>query len=426
MKRLIKIKWIIILSLFVSLTNYVEAQTSFIFGKQFGSDKDGTAYNPVTDQFGNVYIVGETKGDLAGIYFGKSDGFVTKFDSTGNIIWTKQFGTSEDDNFHWLAIDQRGNVYATGSTKGVINEKNFGQEDIIVVKFDTAGTIEWQRQYGTDSTDVGNTIYVDIQGNIYISGITKGAMGKSSFGMTDCIILKLDNKGNIIWSNQFGTSDDDACIGITGGIESNIYVYGYTLGDLAARNKGICDAFIGKFTDKGEQIKLFQFGTAELDIATGITIDNEKNIYVGGSTVGNYGTEHQGEGYAFLSKLKQNFELIWTRQFGINIGEFINGIGFNEQGSENIVVSGCQNWPKCQSFIRMYKKDGSLQWVGNYAAIGKNGGTCGKGICIDNKGNIYHTGYTGGNLFKSIEKPEGHDIFLIKLRIDKSQTNHSD
>jgi sugar lactone lactonase YvrE len=161
-----------------------------------------------------------------------------------------------------------------------------------------------------------------------------------------------------------------------------------------------------------------------LDILTGIAIDNEKNIYVGGSSQGNYGSKQQGEGYGFLSKLNQNFEIIWTQQFGINIGEFINGIAFNEQGSENIVVSGCQNWPKCQSFIRMYKKDGSLLWVNNYVAFGKNEGTCGKGICLDKKGNIYHTGYTGGNLFKSIEKPEGHDIFLIKLCIDKSQTNH--
>lgn len=72
----------------------------------------------------------------------------------------------------------------------------------------------------------------------------------------------------------------------------------------------------------------------------------------------------------------------------------------------------------------MYKKDGSLLWVNNYIAKGKNGGTCGKGVCIDNVGNIYHSGCTGGNLFKSINKSEGHDIFLIKLCMDKCQTFH--
>jgi hypothetical protein len=269
MKRIIKSKQIIILSLFVFLSNYAESQTSFIYGKQFGSEKDGVAYNPVVDQFGNVYIAGETKGGLAG-YFGKTDGFVTKFDSIGNLIWTKQFGTSKDDIINWLAIDVKGNLYVTGYTNGILNEKNFGNEDLFVAKFDTKGTIEWQKQYGTDSTDVGNKIYLDIQGNIYVAGSTKGSMGKTSFGKTDCIILKLDSTGNIIWTKQFGTNEHDECLGITGDIASDIYACGYTTGDLAARYKGKIDAFIGKFRDTGEQVKLSQFGTEELEILTNI------------------------------------------------------------------------------------------------------------------------------------------------------------
>jgi len=423
MKNLIKIKRIFILSLFVSFANYVYSQTNFVYGKQFGSDKESVAYNPVTDKYGNVYIAGDTKGAIAGQYFGKTDGFVSKYDSTGNILWTKQFGTSEDDKINWLALDRIGNVYVTGCTNGLLSEKNFGKEDIIVAKLDTNGNVEWQKQFGSDSTDIGNTIYVDIQGFVYVVGATKGTMDKLSFGNADCVILKLDSKGNIVWKKQFGTPKGDECQGITGD-STNIYVCGYTFGDLAAINKGSLDAFIGKFTDKGEQVKFFQFGTKGFDMASQITIDKEKNIYIGGTTIGDFGGKHQGEGDNFLSKISKDFEIMWTQQFGTNKWDGINGIALNEQVSENIVVSGCQNWPSCESFIRMYKKDGSLLWVNNYTASGKNGGTCGKGVCIDNKGNIYHSGNTGGSLFKSIDKPEGHDIFLIKLSIDKSQTNH--
>ena len=147
---------------------------------------------------------------------------------------------------------------------------------------------------------------------------------------------------------------------------------------------------------------------------------NEKNIYIGGSTSGDFGNKHLGEGDSFLSKISKDYEIIWTQQFGTNKWDGINGIALNEQISENIIVSGCQNWPSCQSFIRMYNKNGGLLWVNNYIASSKNGGTCGKGVCIDNKGNIYHLGNTGGNLFKSIEKPEGHDIFIIKLIVCKN------
>lgn len=424
MKELIKIKWIIILSLFVYLTSNVKSQTNFIYGKQYGSDKDGAAHNPVADAYGNVYIAGETQGVLSDHSFGKTDGFVSKFDSIGNIIWTKQFGTIEEDKINWLTIDQMGNLYATGYTKGVINEKNFGKEDIMVVKLDSAGNILWQKQFGTDSTDMGNKIYVDNQGNIYVAGTTKGLMDKKSFGDFDCFILKLDSKGNITWCKQFGTPAHDECRGITGDNASNIYVCGYTTGDLADKNKGKWDAFVGKFNDKGEQVKVFQFGTNEFDIATGIIVDKEKNIYVAGSTLGDFGGKQQGQGDAFISKLNQNFETIWTQQFGTTKWDGVNGIALNEQISENIVVGCCQNGPTCQSSIRMFKKDGNIISVNNYIAGGKNGGTCGQGVCIDNKGNIYQTGLTGGNLFKSINKTEGHDIFLIKLCMDESQTNH--
>jgi hypothetical protein len=418
MKYSIKIKGMFIISLFVWFTNDIDSQTNFIYGKQFGSDKDGVAFNPVTDKYGNVYIAGNTKGVLGGQSFGKTDGFVSKFDSMGNTVWTKQFGTAESDNIAWLTSDQSGNAYVTGCTNGVFGEKNFGKEDIIVVKFDTMGNIEWQKQYGSDSTDVGNVVYVDNQGNIYISAATKGTMDKLSFGGADCVILKLDRKGNIIWKKQFGTEKGDECQGITGD-STNIYVCGYTFGDLAAKNKGSLDAFIGKFTDKGEQVTVFQFGTDKFDMASHIILDKEKNIYIGGTTAGDFSGENLGEGDGFLSKFDKNYALLWTQQFGTNKWDGINGIALNEKLSGNIVVSGCQHWPTCQSFIRMYSKSGNLLWVNNYTAGGKNGGTCGKGVCIDDKGNIYHSGNTGGNLFKSIEKPEGHDIFLIKVSVCK-------
>jgi hypothetical protein len=408
------IKLIFILSLFVCFTKHAESQTNFIYGKQFGSDKDGVAYNPVADRYGNVYIAGDTKGALAGQHYGKTDGFVSKFDSTGKAIWIKQFGTVEEDNISWVALDAFGNIYVTGYTRGVAGEKHFGREDILVARLDTSGNILWQRQFGSDSTDVGNMVYVDVRGDIYITGATKGTMDNKSFGGADCVLLKLDSKGDIIWKKQFGTPKGDECQGITGD-SSNIYICGFTFGDLAAKNSGSLDAFIIKFTDQGEQIKLFQFGTNKFELASHIALDKEKNIYIGGSTGGDFNGKNLGEGDSFLSKLNKDFEMLWTQQFGTDKWDGINGIALDEKISGNIVVSGCQHWPSCESFIRMYSNDGRLLWVNNYTAGGKNGGTCGKGVCIDNRGNIYHSGNTGGNLFKEIDKPEGHDAILIKL-----------
>ena len=420
MKGMIKIKWAICLSLFVFFIKNSESQTNLIYGKQFGSDKDGFAFNPVTDNHGNLYIAGETKEVIEGHNFGETHGFISKFDSLGNAIWTKHIGTKDEDKIKWLAIDKLGNLYVTGYTKGVLSARNFGNEDIMLIKLDSNGSIQWQKQYGTDSLDMGTKIYVDNKMNIYISGKTKGSMNEKSSGKSDCILLKLGSNGNIIWTRQFGTIQDDECVGIAGDISSDIYVCGNTWGNLVSPNSGKMDAFVGKFTKNGELIKLFQFGTNDYDVATNLAVDNENKVFVVGWTMGDFGGKQQGEGDAFLSKIDKHWEINWTQQFGTNKWDGIHGIALNEEISENIIVSGCQNWPACQSFIRMYTKDGGLLSVNNYIANGKNGGTCGHAVSLDNKGNIYHTGGTGGNLFKSIDKEEGHDIFIIKLGITKN------
>ncbi len=422
MKEIIIIKRIIFLSLFF-VTSYTQSQTNFIYGKQFGSDKDGFAYNSVSDNYGNVYIAGETKEIIADYDFGETHGFITKFDSLGNTIWTKHIGTEEVDKIQWITIDQLGNLYATGSTKGVLDKKNFGREDIMVIKLDSTGTLQWQKQYGTDSLDIANKIDVDNKMDIYIAGNTTGAMNGKSYGMMDCFILKLDNSGDMIWTKQFGTNRKDECRGIVSDNKSNIYVCGNTAGILSAPYIGKMDGFIGKFTKEGEQLKLLQFGTAEYEIANNLVVDKENQLFVVGWTTGDMGGKQQGKGDSFLSKIDENWEINWTQQFGTNKWDGIHGIALNEEVSENIIVSGCQNWPKCQSFIRMYSKEGSLLSTNNFVANGKVGGTCGQAVNIDNKGNIYHTGGTSGSLFRSFDKGEGHDIFIIKLAIDNSQSN---
>lgn len=417
MKESCRISFLIILSLSFCFTNGIKAQTNLVWGKQFGTDREEAALNTMSDQYGNVYLAGYTNGDLSGHNHGGADGFVAKLDSSGKMIWTKQFGTSEDDQVLWSTLDKAGNVYLTGFTKGTLGEKSFGKEDIIVVKVNPDGNIEWQKQIGTDSSDVGNGIYVDSRGFVYVTGVTRGSLGNSCFGGSDGFLLKLDNKGNEIFVRQLGTPQDDACWDITGDAEFNLYVSGYTGGDLGAKNKGIIDAFVAKYSDSGEQLKVIQFGTADYDMAHVAVVDKEGNIYVGGSTGGDLAAKQQGQGDAFLAKIDKKGEILWTNQFGTPMWDGILGIALNDKISDEIIVSGCQHWPECQSFVRAFNKDGGLLWVREDTASGKSGGTCGKGVCIGSGGYVYHTGLTGGSLFSP--NLGEHDIFLFKLHLDK-------
>jgi hypothetical protein len=115
------------------MANHLKCQTNFIWGKQFGSDKDEYALNHLIDNNGNVYIAGKTNGIMNGKNYGKYDGFITKIDSLGNTIWTRQFGSDGEEDIQWSAIDNTGCVYITGSTTGVLNGKNFARRTFLLL-----------------------------------------------------------------------------------------------------------------------------------------------------------------------------------------------------------------------------------------------------------------------------------------------------
>ncbi len=230
---------IIAVILFSAFIN-AKSQTSFVWGRQFGSTEEDYTLNHVVDKYGNIYVAGKTKGSMDGQNLGENDGYIIKIDSLSNTIWTKQFGTPQNDDVQWSAIDEKGCVYITGITPGSMEGKNKGKEDIFVVKYSPDGNKVWTRQFGTDSTDMAQGIYADKMGGIYIAGGTMGILGEKSFGSMDGFIMKIDENGEKVYVSQFGTSGNDNAVGISGDGKS-LFISGTTWGDLGGKNQGLIE-----------------------------------------------------------------------------------------------------------------------------------------------------------------------------------------
>ncbi len=393
-------KYVTAIFLIVISYSNLHSQPHMIWRKLFGS-ANGYEYvlNLVIDESGNLYVAGKTTGNIEKNNFGKNDGFLSKIDSSGKVIWSRQFGTPEEEDVQWCAIDKTGNLYVTGFTNGDLYDKNSGKEDFFIVKYSQNGQLLWSHQFGTDSTDIAKGVYADSKGNVFITGITGGKLGEISYGKNDAFIMKLDKNGNKIFINQFGTSGDDFCYSITSGRSSDILVCGTTWGDLGGKNKGFIDAFIGQFTENGELIKYNQFGTDGFDIGMIATMDNEQNIYVGGTTSGNFGSSQTGEGDAYFLKLNGKGDIIWNSQFGTANNDGVRAISLDPANNGNIIISGIVSLPPGNGFIRMYKSDGRMTWE----KIFEN--ASGKDIKYDNKGNVYHIGLAE------------NDYYIVKLKL---------
>ena len=239
-------------------------------------------------------------------------------------------------------------------------------------------------------------------------------MGEHSYGEEDCVVLHLNNEGSQLNVAQFGTPGLDIGSAISIKNDSEILICGGTTGDLAKTNAGMVDIFWGILT-KDLNIKSFlQHGTEERDGVSNIFTDSEDNIYIVGGTVGNMGAVPVGDMDCFVQKLNSKAEVIWSKQFGTRSWDGVHGLALFDDNT--ILVSGCLNYPDCTSFCRMYDKDGNLIWNTNNVIQGEGGGTCGKTICVDSKGNIYHTGYTGANMFSELQGE--HDAFVVKFKLD--------
>jgi hypothetical protein len=174
------------------------------------------AKGTAVDANGNVYVIGNTTGSSGSqINQASQDVYLTKYDSAGNMQWTKLLGAADTASAYGLAVDPlSGGVVIAGSVNGQLTPTApvGGATDSFVAKYDSSGNQTWLRQVAPANSNSANSVSVDSSGNIYVGGQVSGALaaGQTSAGGVDAYITKLDSKGTLVYNRQFGTAGADA------------------------------------------------------------------------------------------------------------------------------------------------------------------------------------------------------------------------
>lgn len=311
--------------------------------RQFGTSNYDGAGDVSVDGLGNVYVSGWTDGVLGAASAGGTDLYIRKYDMAGNHQWTRQFGTDATSEFFaGAAGNMLGNVYLVGTTSGNLDGTNAGIGDAFVRKYDSVGDIQWTRQFGTDTYEWGEAVSVDQLGNVYITGATSGVMAGINAGGQDVFVRKYDVAGNVQWTRQFGSNDNDGGSHVTTDDLGNVYISGRTYSSLDGPNAGLTDAFLAKYSSAGDALWVRQFGTSTWDYGTGVTTDGAGDVFVSGYTAGSLGGPSAGETDAFVRKFSPAGEVKWTYQFGSTGSDEPRSPGTNivTDGMAGIYVSG--------------------------------------------------------------------------------------
>ncbi|MCH7814465.1 MAG: SBBP repeat-containing protein [Planctomycetes bacterium] len=283
-----------------------------IWTRQFGTELRDEPSDVEVDDQGNIYVAGITRLALPGQRkIGNEDVYLRKYDSDGNELWTRQFGTTGTDQITNIALDGMGHIYVVGPTSGEFpGQTGSGKYDAYLRKFDLDGNAIWTRQFGTVDTETAVDVAADGEGRIYAVGFVRiGNPGQRIGVVQNSLTHSFDGDGNKIWSREFGTSEEDFATNVAVDAAGDIYVVGRTDGAFPNQvNFGGEDIFVRKFGPGGDEIWTYQFGSSAGDDVRDILLDGAGNLYLVGRTKGALaGQEHLGLSDAFLIKLSTGF-----------------------------------------------------------------------------------------------------------------------
>ena len=215
--------------------------------RQLGTSSFDENSGVSSDGLGSVYISGWTDGSFDGTNAGERDAFVAKYNASGTLEWTRQLGTSDLDGSLGVSADGVSSVYMSGTTWGNLEGTNVGRSDAFLSKYDTNGNLQWTRQFGTGAFDYSSGVSSDGLGSVYVTGVTEGRLDGTRAGVRDVFVAKYDASGTLQWTRQFGTSGNDASGGVSADGLGSVYISGTTDGSLKGQNAGDFDAFVAKF-----------------------------------------------------------------------------------------------------------------------------------------------------------------------------------
>ncbi|MFN8397046.1 MAG: PKD domain-containing protein [Bacteroidia bacterium] len=366
-------------------------------GSQFDYSRD-----VATDASGNVYVVGYTsstnfpKTQSSGVG-GGYDAYLLKLDSLGNRVWAITMGGSGNDFAYGVAIDGQGNVYLTGKAAAgfPFTGTTFqgAGDDAFVAKVNSAGSVQWAIPYGGPGTDYGNSLGVDANGNVYVTGVA-AVSGFPTTNATyagnndDAFLLKLDGSGQRQFCLIYGGASFDFGNDLVVLADGSSFLVGETgSGNFPNTSSAYAGtsgtkAFIAGFNANGTRQFAMKYGGSVVERALSCAWDASANqlVVVGYTESPDFPTNRVLRPGAlqdiFVLRLHSNGQRNWAGKLGGANADYARGVAIDQAGHIFLTgESGSSDYPSTMSAFASQGSDaiitkldstGKLIWSGRY------------------------------------------------------------
>ncbi|MFY0625914.1 MAG: leucine-rich repeat domain-containing protein [Reichenbachiella sp.] len=269
-----------------------------------GGSGNDYGYDLALDNMNNVYVTGSITNNVT---FGtenldvsgeNNNIFIVKYNNNGDVQWANDYGGVPNENANSIEIDNTGNIYLTGKFSGTsdfggISLGALGSNDIFTAKYDSLGNLVWVKSGGSTGSDDGNSVGIDISGNVYTLGEYNaagnfGGNALTSFGGNDIVLAKYDTNGNLSWVKGIGDSSGDTGYDLVIDNVGSVIITGsfggtVDFGGSSLTASGTSDVYAAKYDTEGNLDWVYQGGGPETEIGYGITLDGQGFAYLTGT-----------------------------------------------------------------------------------------------------------------------------------------------
>ena len=310
----------IILVIVSVLINSLYAKSSIkVWEKVYEDSKDNKIEAMVKTKDGGFVVAGWTKS----FSNDKSNVYLMKIDGDGNVVWQKVYGGNNVDKAYAITMVKDGGFMVAGETRSLGN----GRSDIYLMKIDEKGNMLWQRTYGGKKDDRAYAITKTKDGGFVVAGY------KKSFGngWSDVYLIKIDENGNKCWEKTYGGRKDDRAYAIVDTKDGGCIVAGVTF----SFGNGWRDVYVIKMDKYGNIVWQKAYVGSKSDVAYAITKVKDYGFIMTGWT---NSFSHIGNDI-FLIEVDENGNTIWQKIYV----EGKNDIGFTitkTKEDDSFVVAG--------------------------------------------------------------------------------------
>jgi hypothetical protein len=384
-----------------------------------------------------------------------------------SLAFSSYLGGTSFDEALAITTDSAGNIYTAGLSDSPVfpgtHKKLVGTEDLFVSKFSPGGTLLSSTRVGGGKFTQAFAIAVDQSGNAYVTGqtasrnlkIVNGFQGTYGGGFVDAFIVKIAPSGTVVYSSFIGGSGGtEAGFAIAVDALGTAYVVGGTNSkNFPLKNAfqpiyggGSNDAFLVKIstTTQGADSLLYSsyLGGSGPDVATGVAIDAQGNIYLSGSAGCCFPTTPDAYqtfignvySHAFIAKLASDGSVKYSTLFGGSQQDDPRSMVIDQSGTVYIAgESASPDLPMTASAFQnmnhgslngfLLKFDPAIPGSNalQYSSyIGGENIDSGAAIAIDSGGHMYVAGYTSSQAFPTknaiqTQLAGGRDAFVAAL-----------